>query len=202
MLHVPRYLLLFPPRRYCWAVPFSYCRRLTPLAQAGMETPTGVCCLAKLATNLSPSTSPVCSLTLLQLYFTSRTLWLSPFASFLLWDSLAVPPFFGNGLAPRSSHVASPCIAAQADSSARAVAVVGEWQSGRSSMWLVTSETPRVMQTAKGTRTMPYRPEYPELSLFVNKPLSYLMSSVFHSDYYFTGKKHPRNPSTSTNSAY
>ena len=89
----------------------SSCRRLTPLARAGMEAPTGAHCLAKLATNTSPSTSPslfppLSFIPLSFSYFVSLSLCLYSFFFLFLWDSATYSPFSGNGLAPRSSHIA------------------------------------------------------------------------------------------------
>ena len=66
-----------------------------------------VCSLAKLAIFVTvdfPFMFPLLSLS----YFISLTLWHSPFPFFIfLWGSLADPQFLGNGLAPKSSHVAT-----------------------------------------------------------------------------------------------
>ena len=66
-----------------------------PLARAGMETPTGAHCLAKLATHTSPSTSP-----LYFSYFPLVSLYLllfvfAPFPFLFLWGSSPAPPFLG-----------------------------------------------------------------------------------------------------------
>ena len=115
VLYVPRCPLLNPPRRCYWTLPSSSCRRLTPLARAGMETPTGAHCLAKPATNTSPSTSPslfpLPSIPLSFSYFISLSLCLYSFFFLFLWDSSTYFPFSWNGLAPRSSPIAAvPCI--------------------------------------------------------------------------------------------
>ena len=110
----------FGPSTACGQVPFTFpatavilgssillLSTVDPLARAGMETPTGVRCLAKPATNTSPSTPSFVSLTFLYSYFISLSLWLSPFPSFFLSGSLLLPPLSGNGLGPRYSHVAT-----------------------------------------------------------------------------------------------
>ena len=97
---VPRYPFLFAPRQDYWAVRFSSCRRLTPLAQAGMETPTGVCCLAKLAINFLPPTFlfmfPLLSLVALYLL-----LFGLPFPFLFLWSYLAASLFFWEWPSPK-----------------------------------------------------------------------------------------------------
>ena len=95
----------------------SSCRWLTPLAQAGMKTPTGVPCLAKLAIYLSPSTSlslfPPLSFIPLSFSYLYRLLFDFVFAPFPFLSFaealgfLTCSPFSGNGLAPRSSHMYS-----------------------------------------------------------------------------------------------
>ena len=99
VLYVLRCPLVYPPRQYYWTLPSSSCRRLTPLARAGMETPTGAHCLAKPATNTSPSTSPslfppVSFVPLSFSYFVSPSLCLYSFSFLFLWDSSTYSPFF------------------------------------------------------------------------------------------------------------
>ena len=136
-------------------IPLSSYRWLTLLTQTGTKTPTGVRCLAN-GQHLSPSTSPFCFP-----YFLLVTVYLFLFdlPRFLpsLWGSLAVPPFSGNGLAPRGSHVATVrFLVAQADEIAPRQKSVA---SSSSKKRLVTSQ---LAETEKGTRTIPCRFEYPE----------------------------------------
>ena len=113
VLYVPRCPWPYLPRRCYWTLPSSSCRRLTPLAQAGMETPTGVylawrnwpsICHRWLPPLYSPHCplypSPLVTLYLFLFAFT-------PFRSLPFGVPLPTPPFHGNGLAPRSNPIAA-----------------------------------------------------------------------------------------------
>ena len=114
VLYVPRCPLHNPPRRCYWTLPSSSCRRLTPLARAGMEAPTGAHCLAKPATNTSPSTSPSLFpppsfIPLSFSYFISLSLCLYSFFFLFLWDSSTYSPFFSEWPSPKKQpHSGGP----------------------------------------------------------------------------------------------
>ena len=114
VLYVPRCPLLNLPRRCYWTLPSSSCWRLTPLARAGMETPTGAHCLAKPATNTSSSTSPSLFpppsfMPLSFSYFISLSLCLYSFFFLFLWDSSTYSPFFLEWPSPKKQpHSGSP----------------------------------------------------------------------------------------------